>query len=164
MKRYLNQETMKSMIQAKAGEFSPTMFDEVVAVSRGGVSIGHIFAKAMKLQMGFLFPKKREIAFFNEERDIKAILIVEDLVAQGRTSKIIHDMMAEKYSHINYYYLPFLVDADYKDTDYDDCCMIGSDWIVFPWEDMDAMQEGDRGLFRDGTDVYNVYREITERK
>lgn len=151
MKRTLDYYEMKKIILDKIPLLKTKNFDEVVVVSRGGITIGHIIAKELKLQVGILYPAKNEIAFFDPH--CKNILIIEDLVAQGRTTKIIHKVM-NKYAHKKYYYMPFLVDANYKVHDFHDSFMVSEDWIVFPWEENDSVVEGDRGLFRDKTDSY----------
>jgi len=132
--------------------------DEIVAVSRGGITIAHIMAKALNKKIGYFFPDRPE--YISATKDPKKIIIVEDLIAQGRTSKIIRDYFEKK--DIKYYFIPFLVDKKYWDNANDiykeiwATYLISSDWIVFPWEEFDKMPEGDRGLFRDGTDSYGV--------
>ena len=159
MKKILDYYDMKKMILEKIPSLRSRNFDEVVAVSRGGLTIAHIIAKELKLQVGVIFPSTRQIVFHNPK--CKNILIIEDLIAEGRTTSIIHDIMNDHPTKW-YYYIPFLVDADFGEyrsdewraKPYDECFMKTSDWIVFPWEENDSVVEGDRGLFRDNTDSY----------
>lgn len=154
MKKYLEYEDMKQIIYDKIPELKKENFNEVVAVSRGGVSIAQIIAKELKLPMGYIFPGPERLNLYNQ--CAQKILIVEDLVAQGRTTKIVHKIMEDQV--IKYKYMPFLVDAEYTDTDYDYSCIKTSDWIVFPWERFEQVQEDDRGLFRDQTDKYKGHK------
>lgn len=159
-KTYLEYKDLKRMLLEKIPLLEELNINEIIAVSRGGITIAHILGKALNLKVGYLFPDKKEIYFNNPSN--KHILIVEDLIAEGRTTKIIKKMMDEKYSDIHYTYMPFLVDANYKDKDYDIKVMRSSEWIVFPWEEFEKMNEGDRGLFRDGTDSYGAQNQITK--
>ena len=54
---------------------------------------------------------------------------------------------------LSWMFMPILVDANYK-TEFPLECLRTSEWIVFPYEEFDKMQVGDRGFFRDGTDKY----------
>jgi len=102
---------------------------------------------------------------------------VEDLIAEGRTyervKKFMHSMKKigafnEKHPDtFDWTYNVVLVDAGYKglfregrDYSWDvphgrivHACT-SDDWVVFPWENFDAVVDGDRGLFREGTDEY----------
>ena len=53
-------------------------------------------------------------------------------------------------------FYPVIVSHDYTsdEAEYIDVGQQFEDWIVFPYEDFDKMKEGDRGLFREGSDSY----------
>ena len=153
-KEYLEYEDMKQLIYDKIPELQKENFNEVVAVSRGGVSIAQIIAKELRLPMGYIFPGPERLCLYNPEA--KNVLVVEDLIAQGRTTKIVHKIM--KKQNINYKYMPFLMDINYPDRDFDYICMVSKRWIVFPWERFDEVQANDRGLFRNQTDQYKGHK------
>ena len=148
MKIYFDYETVKQFAVSKAQEMKNENFDCVVAVVRGGLTIAHIIAKELRLPVGVFYPKEQHL--YLPTGPNSKILIVEDLIAEGRTTKIIHKF----FKDFEYKYYPFLVDANYKKEDFDYYSIKTKDWIVFPWEDFNKMQEGDRGLFRDKTDLY----------
>lgn len=122
--------------------------DEIVAVTRGGLTASHIIAKRLKKQVGFFFPSKQLYVPYGNP---KKVLIVEDLIATGRTYEIIKESFPKE---IEYYFVPILMDASYENTYKLDYGIKSSDWVVFPYEDIEMVTEGDRGLFRDGSGLY----------
>ncbi len=126
--------------------------EEVVAITRGGITIAHIIAKELQLPIGYYFPDNKDIIFSGSPN---FIIIVEDLIAEGRTTRGLHNFMSRKLPCIKYMYVPFLVDSGFKDkTAYDYSFFNTNEWVVFPWEVEEDVVEGDRGLFRKGTDKY----------
>jgi len=123
--------------------------DEVVAISRGGLTPATIFAKEFNVPCGVFFPQTRSLHLVSTNP--KRILFVEDLIAKGRTFDLIRKVMTT-YSGIEWDFAPILVDADYE---YDGVYGIKTKhWCVFPWEKIENVKEGDWGLFREGTAKY----------
>jgi hypothetical protein len=56
----------------------------------------------------------------------------------------------------NMAFMPVLVDENYTKDAFLLQAIDTSDWIVFPYEKFESMNEGDRGLFRYNTDSYGV--------
>lgn len=130
-------------------EYMPEV-QEVIAVSRGGLTVAHIIAKHLRLPVGLYIPKTHTLV-----SEFKNIVIVEDLVAEGRTFDSLQWTMNTHYPSKNWLFAPFLIDLKYKGPA--QLCphaLSTAAWVVFPWEDFDKMQEGDRGLFRNGSDAY----------
>jgi hypoxanthine phosphoribosyltransferase len=150
MKKYLDYETLKSKLIEKAEELRKENFDCVIAVVRGGLTNAHILGKELMLPVGVFYPKERFLYVPEGVPKNGKFLVVEDLIAEGRTTKIIHSF----FKDYNYKYYPFLIDYEYQDNDYDYYSIREKDWIVFPWEQVEKVQEGDRGFFREGTDAY----------
>jgi hypoxanthine phosphoribosyltransferase len=155
MKFYLSYEQMTGLIKPFLPLLQEEGFDEVVAVIRGGMTAAHFIAKELRLPVGCYFPsnpvdKLPPRIVLN--RNPKKILIVEDLVAQGRTFRELESFMGTM-PWIDWQFMPILVDGD-SQMEFKYQCLKTKDWIVFPYEDCDKMTEGDRGLFRDGSDVY----------
>jgi hypoxanthine phosphoribosyltransferase len=148
MKKYIDYETLKQKIFEIIPALEKENFDVVVAVVRGGLTIAHIVAKELRLPVGVFYPGDEFL--YLPKNTGKKFLIVEDLIALGRTTKQIHNF----FKDYDYKYYPFLIDANYNDNDYDYYSIKTKDWIVFPWEDFEKMPEGDRGLFREKTDNY----------
>lgn len=133
-------------------------FEEVVAVVRGGLTAAHYIAKELRLPVGVYFPSKNMEGprLILSKKETRRILFVEDLVAEGRTFRELEQFMAFDYTFRNQTHWKFftvLMDANAPQLD----VMYGvktSDWVVFPYEKYDKMSEGDRGLFRHGSDSY----------
>lgn len=133
---------------------SGEQYDEVIAVVRGGLTAAHYIAKELRLPVGVYFPGQGPLSLVINKPQSTNLLFVEDLVAQGRTySEIKENMKRPMWSDTRWDFLPVLVDGSYPE-DFPLQGLKSSEWVVFPYEKMEKMKEGDRGLFREGTDVY----------
>lgn len=154
MKYYLEYEQLKRICISMAEDISKGFQPhEIVAVSRGGLTPAHIIGKYLRLPVGVFFPEYKELHLYNTSST--RIVFVEDLIAKGRTFRVIQAAM-DKYPGIEWTLAPVLIDAHYEEED-DGVKYFGfksKHWVVFPWEEFDKMQEGDRGLFREGSDSY----------
>ena len=155
MKRFLTYEEMTDLLDKQIPYINSLKYDEIVAVVRGGLTAAHYIAKQVRLPVGVFYPAndENEARLILAKKSTKRILIVEDLVAEGRTYKEIFTFM--KGQQLSWNFLPVLVDSKYE-TNFHLQCLKTSDWIVFPYENYDKMNEGDRGLFRNKTDSYGV--------
>lgn len=155
MKRHLSYQEMIELIPIE--KLRGYQFDEVVAVMRGGMTAAHYIAKELQLKCGAYFPASKD---FDHDRLIlanpssKKILFVEDLIAQGRTLMRLKKFMTN--FKVEWMFYPVIVSHDYTsdEAEYIDVGQQFEEWIVFPYEDFDKMKEGDRGLFREGSDRY----------
>ena len=121
--------------------------DEIVAVTRGGASAAHIIAKRLELPMGYFFPGSQTLVL--SKKFSKRIIFVEDLVAQGRTHRIIKSYMSGTHGKdFVWRFAPVLVDGSYKE-EFQFYGMKTDHWITFPYEEEHRMTTGDRSLFRD---------------
>lgn len=133
---------------------SGKQYDEVIAVVRGGMTAAHYIAKELRLPVGVYFPGQKQYSLVLNNHRSNTILFVEDLVAKGRTfTEIEQHMKGAAWETTNWDFLPVLVDASFQ-GDFPLQGLKTDEWIVFPYEKMEKMTEGDRGLFREGTDVY----------
>lgn len=152
MKRYVDYETFKAnsikLADQVQAEFKPT---EVIAIVRGGLTMAHIIAKRLRLPVGVYYPGTSRIV---PAADFRRPLFVEDLIAQGRTyDLLVKEMDRWSNTNVDWRFATYLVDGNIgSPTPY--FCEQTNDWLVMPWEEFDAMQEGDRGFFRDGSDTY----------
>jgi hypoxanthine phosphoribosyltransferase len=160
MKVYLDYTTFKSICLALAEKIAEYKPDEIVAVSRGGISAAHIIAKSLGLPIGYFFPGEPTGRLVLAKETSRKIVLIEDLVAEGRTffnAKITMDSLNKCFkpdeAKFEYKFVPVLIDANSKDT-FDIYGFKTPIWVVFPYEEMDKMKEGDHGLFRAGTDAY----------
>lgn len=150
MKIYMPYEELKSICLELADkiqqEYKPT---RIVAVMRGGMTAAHIISKHLRLPCDAYFPS---VSLCVAPLDsTERLVFIEDLVAKGRTYNTLCDFMADKQAF--YKFVPILVDHNYQGN-FDIYGLRSKDWIVFPYEDFDKMNEGDHGLFRDNTDSY----------
>jgi orotate phosphoribosyltransferase-like protein len=149
MKVYLEYEDFKK-ICIQIADSLPKDITCIVCVVRGGVSAGHIISKHLKLEMGFYYPSSDQLVLPPGNKTHR-LAIVEDLVAKGRTYNcIVNSKSLKNYPWI---FAPVLID-DSTDLDFKHCGFRSSNWVVFPYEDYDKMNEGDRGLFRERSDSY----------
>lgn len=163
MKRYMTYEELYNLCGSIVDKINENgdKFDEIIAVVRGGMTPAHIMSKMMGLPVGAYIPGTKRLLTQSSRVLGNRFLIVEDLVAEGRTFNQIRNHFnvmknSQVYPYNDYLkweFCPILVDAGYK-GDFKYYGMKTDEWVVFPYEDFDAVVEGDRGLFREGTDKY----------
>lgn len=133
---------------------------QLVAVSRGGVTLAHRIAVRSNRSLNFYSPKTNTLAW-NHRFD--TLVFIEDLVALGRTLSRVREMISMAPPGVytenqNWFFCPLIVDAkyaaQYQSLPFKIYGSVESDWIVFPYEDYDKVHEGDHGLFRDGSGKY----------
>lgn len=130
----------------------------VVAVSRGGVSLAHIVAFHAKKQLNYFIPKDNKL-FLTEDDEFSFLnttsskfLFVEDLYAKGRTYDLISKFMTK--TNVSWSMVVAVLDGNVPQNSIPSNLSFyhrTTDWIVFPHEDIDVVNEGDWGLFREGT-------------
>lgn len=155
MQRLMDYAELNSIIESKLPLIKERGYDEIVAVVRGGLTAAHLLAKKLRLPVACYYPatSERDAILVKAKKSSTKLLFVEDLVALGRTYEGLTLFMSERSEEWDFF--PILVDSGYQGT-----FMIegirSSDWVVFPYEDSAKVIEGDRGLFRDETDLYGV--------
>lgn len=155
MKTYIDYQTFCSFCLAmadKIGEWKP---DALVAVARGGFSAAHIIAKHLNLRCGVYYPGDDHLFIPQSFNPVKRIVFIEDLIAEGRTLKLIeHTMNHQQYSNIEWKIAPFLIDDKWEDIIYKHKIITYGiktpHWTVMPYEEFSMMNENDRSFFRDG--------------
>lgn len=151
MKVYLPFEFMKDICLSLAdrikAEFSPT---NIVSISRGGNVPATIISKRLRMPLNFYDTSSSEISKFPllGER----LIFIEDLVAQGRTYRQVCSTMSKLFN-TEWEYCPIIVDGN-SILDFHFYGIKTHEWMVMPWEEYEGVIEGDRGLFREGNDVY----------
>lgn len=149
----LDFETFKQICLGLAEKIKRYEVDEIVAVHRGGMVAAAIISKQLKLPCGAFFPQTSSLHLVNPES--KRIVFIEDLVAQGRTYTLIKSRMEPE--NITWFFVPILIDGTSElDKIVDDYGLKTNLWMVMPWEDNTLMVEGDRGLFRERSDMYGL--------
>ena len=156
MKREMSWEMLKALCLDFASDHSGE-FDEVIAVVRGGLAPAAVMAKALRVPVGTYYPGNDSHDRFHPTSDspYKRVLFVEDLIGAGRT---LENIKAEMNIYVNTWsFLSVIIDYESKallEPKNIYCGSVEKDWISFPWETPDNVVEGDRGLFREGTDQY----------
>jgi len=115
MKLYLTYDILKDICLHLVDKVKDNKFDEVVAISRGGLTAAHIIAKELRLPIGFFIPNKNQLILNNENS--KKILVIEDLIAKGRTYSLFKDYMFNNYKKIDFIYVPIIIDKDYENNE-----------------------------------------------
>lgn len=149
----LNYDFYKNLCLVMAQKIKEYKATEIICVVRGGMTASHIISKKLNLFCGMYDPKTD---FFYSRSPNSKYVFVEDLVAQGRTySKI------EKFTKSNgireWGFAPVIIDSSIDESKINNLVTYGiktQHWIVSPYEDLKDMNEGDRGLFREGNDKY----------
>lgn len=136
---------------------------QLVAISRGGLTLAHRIAVRSNRPLSFFLPKENKLTV-NWDLPLKTLVFVEDLVALGRTYHQVKNLVEKqgpKYfyeENENWFFCPLVVDAKYaaqnQPLPFKIYGSVESDWIVFPYEDYEKVHEGDHGLFRDGSGKY----------
>lgn len=157
MKRFITYEEMTALLDEQIPKIEVYGFDEIVAVVRGGLTAAHYIAKQLRLPVGVYYPSNDAYStprLILAKKKAGKLLFVEDLVAQGRTHAELYKFM-KGFPEVDWHFMPVLVDGKCENN-FPMQGLKTDDWIVFPYEKYDKMQEGDRGLFRMKTDVYGV--------
>ena len=124
----------------KIGDFDP---DTLLAVARGGLTLGHFMAQAMDTRRLFAlnsihYDKTRKLEtleVFNipDLSTAKRVLIVDDIIDSGETLREVLRLLKEKYPQAEFklatiFYKPTaIIEADYT-------LKKAHEWIDFFWE------------------------------
>lgn len=154
MKRYLTYSEFTTILDSIIDKVKDEGYQEIIPVVRGGLTAAHYIAKELRLPCGAFWPDIGGVPFLMvTNRQHKKILFVEDLVAKGRTYYTINKDMTDNHPEFEQEFAPVLVDSSCPHHfKYEG--IRSEDQIVFPYEDIDKMNEGDRGLFRERSDSY----------
>jgi hypoxanthine phosphoribosyltransferase len=158
MKRFLTYEEMTKALDGKMEELRSLNFSEIVAVVRGGLTAAHYIAKQLRLPVGVYYPSNDAYPtprLILAKKNPSRLLFVEDLVAKGRTYLELKNFLDNFPEIEEWHFMPICTDAEYPEN-FNLQVMKASDWIVFPYEKMESVKEGDRGFFRKNTDVYGL--------
>lgn len=152
--RQLSYDELKAIAKDVAETIKKSHTDyELVAVARGGLTFAQLVSYYLAKPLSFFVPKDK-VLLRDWTVDIGTHLIfLEDLIAEGRTFRIIDDYATSVYL-VSWQMIPMVLDSNAPQDIQDRVNTYGmrtDDWIVFPHEDIDHTVEGDRGLFRDGT-------------
>lgn len=159
MKFYLEYEQMKAMCLSIADSLRKSFLpDEIVGIARGGLTPAVIIAKELRLPLGVFYTgtteKESELILTSPYKPEKRIVFVEDIVARGRTFRAVGRHMRTYHTDIAWTFVPIVVDGHIDMPEIFFYGMKTKHWVVMPWEDVDKMKEGDRGLFRERSDAY----------
>lgn len=118
-------------------------FDAIVAIARGGLTLGHFLAQGLENRNIFSISsilyddtKKREIQIINDIPDLssfKKVLLVDDIVDSGETIKEVKTTLENKFSQLTiktaslFYKTSAIISPDYKIKE-------ANTWIEFFWE------------------------------
>jgi len=140
----------------KARITNPYLF----AVVRGGMTLAQLVGYKLAMPVGTYYPASGQSLHPSRnyaepvERDATYVYL-EDVIATGRTVQCIHAHMKWAPDTLNYEIYPAVIDSRYDGGDFahiaQSTALITPNWVVFPYEEMDRVVEGDHGLFRDGT-------------
>ncbi len=171
MKTQLKYSTLLQVAEDVARQLSIKYAKEIAegkfflfAVMRGGASFGHLVSQRLGLPLGVVYPgAERENLFYYHPQIVtyaaqdRVFIYLEDVIAKGRTIEKVLNYHDGYLKHAREF-IPVVMDASVDSNVKAAVNIVGivsSDWIVFPYESMDHVVEGDRGLFRDGTSQNN---------
>ncbi|MDF1882207.1 phosphoribosyltransferase domain-containing protein [Sulfurimonas sp. MAG313] len=117
--------------------------DTLLAVARGGLTLGHAFAEAVNTRRLFtinsiLYEKDKkgsrcEIFNMPDLKDAKKVLLLDDIVDSGQTIKEVLSLLREDFPEVEFkiatlFYKPTaLIQPDF-------CVHEAKEWIEFFWE------------------------------
>ncbi|MCX2683176.1 phosphoribosyltransferase family protein [Campylobacter sp. MIT 21-1685] len=134
------QKDVVKLVHCIQKDFKP---DVLVAVARGGMSLGHCLALALNTRLLFSInsihyedtQKLNSIEIFNipELGKYKNILLIDDIVDSGESLDAIIKVLKGKFPHLHiktatlFYKKTALLIPDFKIKE-------AQEWIRFPWE------------------------------
>jgi hypoxanthine phosphoribosyltransferase len=153
--RQLSYNELKAIAKDVAKYIDTKKVDcELVAVTRGGLTFAHLVAYNLAKPLHFFNPKLGQLILADDISLHSHFIFLEDLIAEGRTFRLISDYMNSGDWHASWEMIPVVLDSKAPPDIQDRVNTYGirtDDWIVFPHEDIEHTREGDRGLFREGT-------------
>jgi hypoxanthine phosphoribosyltransferase len=153
--RQLSYAELKAIAKDVAKYINTKKVDcELVAVTRGGLTFAHVVAYNLAKPLHFFDPKLGELILAHDVSIHSHFIFLEDLIAEGRTFRLISDYMNSGDWRATWEMIPVVLDSKAPQDIQDRVNTYGmctDDWIVFPHEDADHVVAGDRGLFRDRT-------------
>jgi len=127
-------------LQSQIQEFNP---DAIVAIARGGVTLGHFLASGLDNRNFFTISsvfydetqkmKKQEIQNIPDLSEYSKIILVDDIVDSGETLQNIKTILENKFPRLTiktaslFYKTTAIIQADYSINE-------AKDWIEFFWE------------------------------
>ncbi len=142
-KYFYSYEEMITDLKVLTGDLDGYKPDAIIAMSRGGVTIGHLLAEYFDIRTLYTMntvhydgeKKMDDVIIYNipDIKEAKNVLIVDEIIDSGETMEEVMKVLHNKYSSVDFKTLTIfqkksaVFQADYwlKDTD---------KWIVFFWE------------------------------
>jgi hypoxanthine phosphoribosyltransferase len=132
--------------------------DEIVAISRGGLTLGHLLTDLLRVPIStFTIQSYMDIKKQGEVKitkplatplDGKQILLVDDVADRGttivRAIEYLKMFTPKKINTLTMYYKPHSI---YKPDYY---ARVTSDWIIFPYEPVETIIKIINGLKKEG--------------
>ncbi len=142
-KYYYSYSEFINDIKKLCSQISKENFDTIVAIARGGLTIGHFLANSLNLRRVFAInsihynntQKLDTIDIFNIPNlsSSKKVLIVDDIADSGETLSAVLNLLKEKYPNCSYKSAAiFYKDSSIIKPDY--TIKHTNKWIEFFWE------------------------------
>ncbi|MBV5278499.1 MAG: phosphoribosyltransferase [Campylobacteraceae bacterium] len=141
--RYYSYEEFKIDVNKLAKEIKPYAPDVILAVARGGMTLGHFLAEALELRALYSINsihyeetrKLDTINIFNipDLSTAKRVIIVDDIIDSGETMIEIQRVLGEKYPDVEFkiasvfYKEKALIRPDFAARE-------ATEWIEFFWD------------------------------
>lgn len=141
--RYYSYEEFKEDVNTLAKEIKPYAPDVILAVARGGMTLGHFLAEALDMRALYSINsvhyeetrKLDTINIFNipDLRQAKRVVIVDDIIDSGETMIEIERVLREKYPDVDFkiaavfYKEKALLRPDFAARE-------ATEWIEFFWD------------------------------
>lgn len=141
--RYYSYEEFKEDVNTLAKEIKPYAPDVILAVARGGMTLGHFLAEALEMRSLYSINsvhyeetrKLDTINIFNipDLSNAKRVVIVDDIIDSGETMIEIERVLNEKYPDVDFkiaavfYKEKALLRPDFAARE-------ATEWIEFFWD------------------------------
>lgn len=142
-KYYYRYEEFLEDTKALAGKIEEFKPDTLLAVARGGLTLGHFIAQIMDTRRLFalnsvhynLNKKLNTLEIFNipDLKSAKRVVVIDDIVDSGETLQAVLRLLKQKYPNCDFklatiFYKPSaVIEADYA-------LKVADKWIDFFWE------------------------------
>lgn len=143
IKQYYGYEEFLNDIKALSSILNIEKPDAIVAIARGGVTLGHFLSQSLEIRDFYTInsqlyddTKKRDQHSINSIPDLSKftrIVLVDDIVDSGETMKNINEVLKNKFPQLTiktlslFYKKSAIITADYSIHE-------TKNWIEFFWE------------------------------
>ena len=105
------------------------------------------------MDVGYFLPGQEKLVLANSLS--KKIIVIEDIVGEGKTYRLFCKYMAINFPEINYVFIPIVIAGEHiHGHSFKIYGLKTEHWAVGPYDEPEKVVDGLVGYFRDKTDKY----------